>query len=199
MTFFRLTWLQCSFLTFFHHFAALLCSLGLPLFYTTPQNLCLPPVLLWPPFWLRCPVLRPKAWSIAGRLQDSSCAWHMFTKKNSFICFISLLLALNFTPLLPTHPLFFSSGPPHHSVLNRWFPQRTGIKPFTYFLCCSLLQLSQGPLKPRCDWQSETSVPRAGSTNRDGWLKERSKLGGRQWKEATGQLPRKTFQIVSIK
>lgn len=112
MTFFRLTWLQCSFLTFFHHYAALLCSHGLPLFYTTPHNLCLPPVLLWPPFWLRCPVLRPKAWSIAGRLQDSSCAWHMFTKKNSFICFISLLLALNFTPLLPTHPLFFSSGPP---------------------------------------------------------------------------------------
>lgn len=59
---------------------------------------------------VECRDLKPEA-SPAG---SKTAAVHdtCSPKKNSFICFISLLLTLNFTPLLPTHPLFFSSGPP---------------------------------------------------------------------------------------
>lgn len=75
------------------------------------QNLWLPflhasltPSSLWSPQW------RLRASSISGRHQDSSCAWHMFTKR-SFLCFISSsspsISPLSFQPtLLICSPLF---------------------------------------------------------------------------------------------
>lgn len=119
--------------------------------------------------------LRPKAWSITSRHQVSSCAWHMFTKKKllfasfqSFSPSISLFLfqaTRSFPPLAP---------PPLSS--EQVIPQRASFKPFTYSPCCFLLQLSQTPTETLL-WVTtrETSVPRAGSTNRGGHLKEMPK------------------------
>lgn len=143
---------------------------------------------------LWCAELRPKARSIASGHQDNSCAQHMFTKNS--LCFISS--SSPFISLLLFQPtLSFSALAPHQSLQNRWSPQRGSFKPFNYSLCC-FLQLFQLPQKPCCEWQPETSVPRASSTNRGGGLKEGSKLGERQWKEAKGKRQRKTFQILSI-
>lgn len=182
----------CFSITLWPYYAlmASLCSIPSP-----SQNLC-PPA--YPdPFWIA--VSTVEALSLKHRRQaprQQLCLTHVHQK---------LFSLLHFTP---PHPSFHSSSSnppfpfsfgPHHSIRNRWSPQRTSFKPFTYSPCCSLLQFSQPPLKPRCEWQPETSVPRAGSTNRRGRLKEMSKLGERRWKEAKGQLLRKTFQILFIK
>lgn len=92
----------------------------------------------------------------------------LFASFQSFSPSISLFLfqaTRSFPPLAP---------PPLSS--EQVIPQRASFKPFTYSPCCFLLQLSQTPTETLL-WVTtrETSVPRAGSTNRGGHLKEMPK------------------------
>lgn len=171
----RNIWYSCddvlSYSVFFRPPVALLCSYGFTL-DTTIQTGSQLKILCG---WRDRTELRPKAWSITSRHQVSSCAWHMFTKKKllfasfqSFSPSISLFLfqaTRSFSPLAP---------PPLSS--EQVIPQRASFKPFTYSPCCFLLQLSQTPTETLL-WVTtrETSVPRAGSTNRGGHLKEMPK------------------------
>lgn len=162
------------------------------LYFTLTQ--CLPSFTAFPPMtpsWLWCPQLRPKAWSIAGRHEDSSCAWHMFTA-NSSLCFISSS-SLFISLFLCQSTLFFLLWPlPLHS--EQVIPPEgqfytLHLLSIMYPCSCSLNLY----LKPCCEWQPETYVPRAGRTNWGGRLEERSKLSERQWEEAKSQLWRITL------
>ncbi len=167
--------------SFFHYPMVLLCSYGLTVLYQHPHRIfALLPTLT--PFGLQCPQLRPKAWSIAGRHQDSSCAWHMFTK-NSSLCFISLHLTLHFTPI-PTHPFL--------SPLAPTTPFGTGDRPRGPVLNPSLTlhaASSSSSLNPYwnpivSDNQRHLSQEPAAQTEEDAWKK------GPNWVKDSEKKPR---------
>lgn len=181
---------------FFHYPAVVLCSYGHTLSYTTfTRTKHLSSLHASPdPLWTLCPRWRPEA-SPPGT--KTAAVHDTCSPKNSSICFISSsspfisLLLSQFTLSFLLWPLPLHSEqviPPEGQFYTLHL---------LYSPCCFLFQLSQPPLKPHGDRQPETSVPRAGSTNRRGRLKERSKLSERQWKEAKGQ-PRKILSRTNF-
>lgn len=182
----RNIWYSCddvlSYSVFFRPPVALLCSYGFTL-DTTIQTGSQLKILCG---WRDRTELRPKAWSITSRHQVSSCAWHMFTKKNSCLLHFNL-----------SHPPFHSSSskPPvpfllwlrHHSVRNRWSPRGPVLNPSLTLHAAFSSSSLKPPLKLCCEWQPERHLSQEPAAQTEEDTSKKCPKTERQWKRSAAE------------